>query len=170
MGTPEVKNIAKDKNWLKDTFDQYYDGIRNYTYFKTGDVELADGIAQETFTKLWTVRQRLGHHNIKLQLYFIAGKLIKKQVKSNRVAFQFVREFVWDNETKSTTSPLINDDSYRLLQETIAQIPRLTRTVFLMHFIESLSYYEIGQRLGIKAHIVEKMIKEAKSILYSKLR
>ena len=60
-----------------DLFNQLYSPIKNFIYYKTGDIELADDIAQDTFIKIWEKRNEIRHETVKSLLYTIAGNLCR---------------------------------------------------------------------------------------------
>ena len=42
-----------NKEEFKFIFDTYFDAVRNYIYYRSGDADLATDIAQDTFLRIW---------------------------------------------------------------------------------------------------------------------
>lgn len=40
-------NTSKEKDWFKAIFDEHYEFIRNYLYYLSGDMDIAEDIAQD---------------------------------------------------------------------------------------------------------------------------
>ena len=51
-------------SWFKSVFDAHYDSIRRFLYFRCGDVDLSEDIAQEVFIKLWDVRDTIREESV----------------------------------------------------------------------------------------------------------
>jgi len=156
----EIPSSHTESPWFKDTFEQYYHSIRNYCYFATGDADMADAFTQDVFIKLWVLRRKVLQHAIKTILYAIANRIVRKGFVDLKPEFHFVREFVWDEKLGRVDSPFIDDEDYKLLQDNLAEIPRLRRTAFLMNQIEGMSPVEISNRLNLRITAVENFIKE----------
>jgi RNA polymerase sigma-70 factor (ECF subfamily) len=61
------------KGEFKHIYDKYFDIIRNYLYYRSGNLELANDITQETFIKVWEKQFDYEEGKIKSLLYKIAG-------------------------------------------------------------------------------------------------
>lgn len=153
----------------KACFEAYYEPVRNFIYFKSGDAELAEDIAQDTFIKLWENRDGIERKTIKAYLYTIAGNLTINYLKRQQLKYKFV------NRSQPRTEKMnpeyiaemaeFNDE----LQAVLASIPEGSREVFLMNRIEDLKYREIAERLGVSVKAVEKRMSKALQILREKL-
>jgi RNA polymerase sigma-70 factor (ECF subfamily) len=150
---------------FKEAFDQYFDAIRNYIYFKTSDPDMADDLAQDTFVKLWETRAKIDTNTIKSYLYTIANNLAINQLKRNQLFYKFARTPIASTESKSPEYLIMMKEYEKKLNEVIASMPDGSREVFLMNRIEDLKYREIAERLGISVKAVEKRMSKALQII-----
>ena len=150
-------------------FRQYYKTIRNFIYFRCGDRDMAEDIAQDTFVKLWEVRDRVDRKTVKSYLYTIAQNTTINQQKRQQLMYKF---------QKRTTSHLDSDTPEKLaemaeyelrLQAVIASLPEGGREVFLMNRIEDLTYQEIAERLGLSVKAIEKRMSKVLRIIREQL-
>ncbi len=81
VGNHSKEEIAK----FRTIFDLYYETIRSFAYYKTGDVDLADDIVQEVFLKLWSNLKDVKEETVKALLYTIASNTIKNHFKHQKV-------------------------------------------------------------------------------------
>jgi len=81
MTLPSGEYTQEELNAFKGIFDKYYESIRNFAYFKTGDIDVAEDIVQETFIKVWEIRDTLVEDTVKSLLYAIAANSIKNHFK-----------------------------------------------------------------------------------------
>ena len=88
-------------NAFKELFDKYYDGIKNYLYFKSGHIELSEDITQNVFLKVWENRKGLKEESIQSYLYTIASNLLKNHYKKNNVSFNFINSLLVHPESES---------------------------------------------------------------------
>lgn len=154
-------------NWFREIFDLYYDGLRNFAYFKTGDGQLADDVVQDAFLKLWSLRHKVRKDTVKALLYTMTTNIIKNQYKRRQVEYRFSRLISSDNRSESADSNMLTFEFQRKLEKAIAQIPDGPRIVFLMSRIEGLNYNEIADRLNLSVKAIEKRMSEALRILRS---
>ncbi len=146
-------------------FDLYYDSVRNYLYYKCGQQELAEDVAQDAFVKVWETRDRIEKNSLKAYLYTIAGNLLINQLKREQLKFKFLK-LQPNKSDKVTPQYLLEMQEFdQKLQRALGNIPDGAREVFLMNRVDGLKYHEIGERLGLSMKAVEKRMSKALSIL-----
>lgn len=141
---------------FKSIFDSYYSPIKNFLYYKLGDVDLAEDIAQDVFMKAWEKKDSIVVGTVKSYLYTIANNLAINHFKSAKNRFEFKLK---DQERISSESPQYLMEAREFgeqLNEAIANLSELQRTTFLMNRIDDLTYAEIADRLQISVKAVEK--------------
>lgn len=169
MTLPEGKYSLKEITWFREIYDLYYESIRSFAYFKTGDTSQADDVVQETFLKIWSMRDKVRQQTLKPLLYTIAGNIIKNNFKHNQIVYQFERQSVSENTSEAADSAMLTDEFNQKLQKALAEIPEGPRIVFLMNRIEGLTYNEIAQRLNLSVKAIEKRMSEAIAVLRSRI-
>jgi len=169
MTLPSGKYSNKELIWYRSIFDQYYESIRSFAYYKTGDVDLADDIVQEVFLKLWTNRQGVKDDTLKSLLYTIASNTIKNHFKHQKVVYNFQNQDQPNETSEEADSALRQEEFNRKLQDALTEIPEKSREVFLMNRIEGLTYSDIADRLGLSVKAIEKRMSEALSVLRSRI-
>lgn len=154
-----------DAEMFRSLFTQYYKPVRNYLYFKCGDMQLAEDLAQEAFVTLWDRRDEIRREQVKSYLYTIATRLLINHAKHRQVILRFQQLPV---QALSNQSPqyLMEEEEFRQrLEETLSALPEKQRSVFLMNRIEKLTYQEIAERLGLSVKTVEKRMHKALEVL-----
>ncbi len=144
-----------------DLFNQLYSPIKNFIYYKTGDIELADDIAQDTFIKIWEKRNEIRNETVKSLLYTIAGNLCKNRFEHQQVVFEFANNF---QQTETSVSPEFELELKEFndkLQNAIGKLNDKNRVVFLMNRIDGLTYKQIADNLGLSQKAIEKRMKNA---------
>lgn len=169
MTLPEGKYSLSEISWFREIFDLYYESIRSFAYFKTGDAAFADDVVQETFLKVWSFRSKIHGDRVKPLLYTIAGNIIKNQFKHLQVVYRFEKQSASTETAESADSHLLSEEFNQKLQRALAQIPEGPRMVFLMNRIEGLTYSEIAERLNLSVKAIEKRMSEAIKVLRSQI-
>lgn len=67
-------------------FLRWYCPVRNSVYYKTGDMQEAEDIAQETFLKVWEKRGTVNIQTIGPLLYKISGNIFLNQVSAQKAS------------------------------------------------------------------------------------
>lgn len=161
------KILNSDQNQInifKEYFDKYFDGVRNYLYYKSSDVELSEDISQEVFLVLWENIETIKRETIKAYLYTIAGNLFKNHYNRKKVEFKFTASLT-ESMAESPEFIMEFKEFDKMLQSALAKIPEKSRIVFLMSRIDKLTYKEIAERLKLSVKAVEKRMKKALEIL-----
>ena len=157
---PEKANIVV----FKEYFDNYFNDIKGYLYYKSSDIELSEDFAQEAFLKLWENLEKVNNKTVKSYLYTIANNLFKNHYNRKKVEFRFISNLSESN-TESPEFLLELKEFDKLLQSALAKIPEKSRIVFLMNRIDKLTYSEIAERLQLSVKAIEKRMKKALEIL-----
>lgn len=153
----------------REAFDTYYGSIRNFLYFKTADMGLAEDLAQDTFMKLWDNRKRIDPTTLKSYLYTIAGNLAINQLKRQQLKYKFINQATQDVDAQSPEYLMEMEEYSEKLQSVIASLPEGSREVFLMSRLEDLKYKDIAERLGLSVKAVEKRMSKALQLIREKL-
>ena len=64
-----MDETIKGTDWFKNLFDEYYEYVRNYLYYLSGDIALAEDLAQDVFLKLWENKSTVNDSTIKPFLF-----------------------------------------------------------------------------------------------------
>jgi RNA polymerase sigma-70 factor (family 1) len=155
--------IRQDKSaWFKSIFDEHYGCIRRFLYFRCGDVDLSEDIAQEVFIKLWDVRDTVREESVLSLLYTIAANLLKNHHKHQKVVLNFQKNTTTsDVNGEEADHPMREQEMRERLERVLSDMPEKCRIPFLMSRMEELTYVDIAQRLGLSVKAVEKRMKEA---------
>ncbi len=150
-------------------FDQYFESIKSFVYFKTGNSTVAEDITQETFIKLWEKRNKIKQETVKSLLYTISSNLSKNHIKHQNVVFNFANKQKLQQHSESPQQVLEQEEFRQSLQKAIGSLSEAHRTTFLMNRIEQITYTDIALRLDISVKTVEKRMSVAIKHLYKEL-
>ncbi len=154
---------------FRKLFDDYYESVRNYLYYLSGDMELSEDLAQDVFLKLWEKKPKLEEKTIKPLLFTIARNLYFNQHKRKILAFRFVNSYLEKIEKESPEFLLEVKEFDQKLQDAMGQLPEKCRTYFLLNRIDGFKYHEIAENMAVSEKAVEKQISKAMKILKAKL-
>lgn len=159
------------KNDLKDLYDEYFESIRGFLYYKCSNIDLADDLVQETFIKIWSKRDDIKKETVKSLLYTIANNLLMNHFNHQKV----VREHQKSANvsiSSNTVSPQFQMEEAEFeskLNNAIAKLPDDCREVFLMNRIDKLKYAEIAERLNLSVKAIEKRMSKTIGLLKESL-
>ncbi|MDA3880762.1 MAG: RNA polymerase sigma-70 factor [Prolixibacteraceae bacterium] len=155
----------KGKDWFKDIFDEYYEYVRNYLFYLSGDIEIAEDIVQDVFLKVWEIRDTVKDDTVKSLLFRIARNLFYNTHKRKVLDLRFASNYEQKNENESPEYLLEVKEFDAKLQKAISNLPEHCRAIFLMSRIDEMKYHEIAQSLKISVKAVEKQISKALKLL-----
>lgn len=152
----------------KSIFMEYSEMLRNFLYYKTGDLAKAEDLVQDAFTTLWENCAKVTPEKSKSYLYTIANNKFLNQVAHNKVVLKFEGMSHSDRDIQSPQFILEEKEFQQRLEQAISELPEDQRMVFLMNRIDKKKYREIAQELGLSVKAIEKRmhkaLKELKSI------
>jgi RNA polymerase sigma-70 factor (ECF subfamily) len=149
---------------FKEIFDQHFDSVRNYIYYRSGDADAATDIAQDTFLKIWE-KQPADLSRISGLLFKIAGDEFISQYRRQKVMTKFRLGIKPGNIAGSPEEQLMFEELKGRYETALVNLPEKQRTVFLMSRMEQLKYHEIAERLGLSLKAVEKRMNLALAYL-----
>lgn len=161
----EESNSVLSSSEFKVLFDKYFKPIKNFIYYKVGDVGMAEDLAQDAFIKLWVNRDSIKKSTVKSYLYTIANNTTINQLKRNQLRYKFQNQLEISTEHENPEFQMMKKEYEAKLNGALSKIPEGSREVFLMNRIEGLKYREIAERLGLSVKAIEKRISKAIHIL-----
>jgi RNA polymerase sigma-70 factor (family 1) len=150
-----------DRKDFKLLFDTYFDAIKNYVFYRIGDVDIATDITQDVFVRIWEKQMKLDMKNAKYLLYKIAKDMLISKYRRQEVENKYTQRMQYEMTEVVET----NDIDYKQLklkyEMALNKLPEKQRIVFLMSRTEELKYAEIAERLDISIKTVEKRMSNA---------
>jgi RNA polymerase sigma-70 factor (ECF subfamily) len=152
---------------FKQTFDNHFESVRNYVYYRSGDKELANDVAQDTFMRFWEKMQDHadGHENVKGLLFKIAGDIFISDYRKKKAAMKYPAKTDREEFSHSPEEQLTYKEMVITYENALADLPEKQRTVFLLNRMDGLKYHEIAKNLGLSVKAVEKRMKNALAFL-----
>ena len=150
-------------------FMDWYYPVRNSVYYKTGDMQAAEDITQETFLKIWEKKDTINIHTIGPLLYKISKNLFLNSVEHSKVTLKFIADYQGTNYSDSPDFELEMKEFDQKLKESLAELDEKHRSVFLMNRIDDLTYSQMAENLGISVKAIEKRMSKAMAFLKDRL-
>jgi len=121
-------------------FNLWYEPIRNFIYYKTSDMQLAEDVEQYTFLKIWEKKNDIKKETIKPLLYTIANNFIMNRFDHQKVQFKFANTYKNENVAVAPDYQMEMKEFDEKLQKALAELDDKKRTVFLMNRIDEMTY------------------------------
>lgn len=146
--------LKGDDNAFDQLFRQYFSALSFFAYQVTGQSQVAEDIAQETFIKLWRYRHNLAHvTQLRSYLYGIVQKAcadwLSKQQKQKK--YRPSQETLSQNDVERH---IIRAETARELHRVMNLLSPRTRQVFTLYYLEGRSTREISQLLNLTVNTV----------------
>ena len=90
-----------EKEWFAVVFDTHYDYIRNYLYYLSGDIVLAEDLSQDVFLQIWEERAKINRDTVRSYLFTVAKNLYFKYYRRQNVKLNFVNSLLKENNNES---------------------------------------------------------------------
>jgi RNA polymerase sigma-70 factor (family 1) len=137
-------------------FKSYSKSLRNFIYYKSGDLDQSEDLVQEAFVKLWNNCSKVSIEKAKSFLYTVTNNAFLNEVAHKKVVLTYQKQ---SHKSYTHESPeyLLEEKQYSdKLQNAIANLPDKQRVVFLMNRIDKMSYKEIADTLELSVKAIEK--------------
>jgi RNA polymerase sigma-70 factor (ECF subfamily) len=163
--------LSGDEATFERVYKQYLRPLHVYAISMLRDEDVAKGMVQNVFLKLWERRDRLSlSGSLQAYLYGAVYNECLNNIRHQKVKVNHQQYAVYtmnDNDTGGTGMELL--DLKEKLQQALNELPEKCRTVFQLSRFEELKYQEIADRLSISIKTVEAQMGKALKILRLKL-
>jgi len=165
-----------DKKAFEDLFNLYYKPLCYYARKYTLDHVESEEVVQQTFLKLWEIRESLSfeksvsaylYQSVRNQSinYLKQKSIFSKNKEDYALKIKQAKLFSAISEENGASAMLAHELEQQINQA-IDNLPSKCREIFLLSRTENLSIKEIAEKLNISTNTVQKQI----SIAIAKLR
>ena len=158
------------KEQFKTLFDMYFDDIRRYLYYRSGDEDLSTDLAQDTFMRIWEKELQLLPEKDKALLYKIAGDLFVSHTRREKLRKEAPDMIRFEQSSRTPEEEMQFQEIQEKYEKALIKLPENQRIVFLMSRMEELTYPEIAARLSLSVKAVEKRMTGALSRLRKEIK
>lgn len=139
-----------DRAAFAEIFEQHYDAVYAYLYYRSGDPMLAEDLSGEVFLRM--VEKISGYtyrgQSIRAWLYTIARNLLTDHFRrAGRLAVPTVDEMLITADSNPATAAELHLEQACLIRA-LQHLAESYRQVILLRFIEGLSHADTARILG----------------------
>lgn len=153
-------------------YDEFFDEIYRFVYFKVLDEDKASDFTSDVFMKLvdYVKKEKGDIKNVRAMLYKIARNLIIDNSRKKREEYiEDIGVEISDEKNISLDEVIADTQDVEKVKKAISKLSESYREVLIMKFIEELSNSEIAKILEKKEGAVRVLISRAISRLKKEL-
>jgi len=164
-----------DRGAFDEIVRRYSSRMVNLAYQMTGDSELAQDIAQETFYRAYRsagTYKRIAKFST--WLYTIAINLCRNELRRRKYKFSSLEEMAERGEESRVRIDIVDEKARpdkdveqselnKLIKKAIGQLPEKFRRPMILRDIQGLSYEETGEILNLPEGTVKSRINRARA-------
>ncbi len=153
-------NVCEEKVF-QNVFNMHGEYLRNFLYYKCGDLNSAEDLMQDAFAKLWQECSKVSLEKAKSFLFTVGNNLFLNKVKHEKVVLKFEQSSQKASQVEDPQFLMEKEEFKKRLELAISKLPETQRVVFLMNRIDKKTYKEIAEILEISTKAVEKRMHKA---------
>lgn len=156
------KSICEEQVF-NEVHERHVLALRNFLFYKLGDLEKAKDFAQEAFVRLWNNCSSVTFEKVKSYLFTIGNRLFLDHYDHQKVVMKFeYRSDISESQMEHNPEYLYRHEEFKeRLEEAMSDLPEKQRTVFLMSRIDKMKNREIADDLDLSIKTVEKHVSTA---------
>lgn len=154
------RSICDHRNF-NTIFEEHCETLRNFMYYRCGDLHLADDLAQFAFVKLWENCAKVLFEKAKSFLYTVARNKFLNEVAHKNVVLEYSRSPRESANLETPQFSMEENEFMERLQRAINELPEGQREVFLLNRVDKKTYVEIAALLEVSQTAVEKRMQKA---------
>ncbi|MBR1881763.1 MAG: RNA polymerase sigma-70 factor [Muribaculaceae bacterium] len=165
--------VQGDLAAFRQIYDTYVGKVFNFVLTMTSDEELARDVTQNTFVRLWDVREQIdATRPIAPFIYTIARNFLLKELRSAAIALRFVQSAASsqpDRYEMTVEADLTHQAIEQRILALLAELPEKRRLIFMMRWRDGMTNKEVAEALHISNKTVSTQIHRTVSFLREKL-
>ncbi|MGB0521331.1 MAG: RNA polymerase sigma factor [Flammeovirgaceae bacterium] len=169
MEKKQEKSVCEESTFQL-VYETHITAVRNFVYYKIGDLDKAEDIAQDAFIKMWQNCKTVIFEKALGFALTVANRLFLNVVRHQKVKLNFEKRPHTDRDHQSPEFIAQEQEFKEALENAIATLPEKQREVFLMSRIDKMSYREIAESLDISVKAVEKRMNSCLKNLKDKVK
>jgi RNA polymerase sigma-70 factor (ECF subfamily) len=162
------KSVCEEQHF-GSLYKEFSRPLRNFVYYRTGDLERAEDIVQEAMIRMWQNCSEILFEKAKSFLYTVSHRLLIDNARHDKVKLEFIKSSGQEHATDPSYE-LEKKEFEKILEQAISGLTETQREAFLMNRIDKMTYAEIAEVLGISVKAVEKRIHLALQSLKEKVK
>ena len=141
-------------------YDAHFDNLRRYLYYRSGDQDLSQDIAQDVFMKVWNKKLDITAGTVKSLLFKMGPDEFISHYRRSKIEREYVnaQDFRLVHEVGDENGFL---EKKKKFEKALKTLTDKQRSALLMNKMEGLTHKEIAESLNLSQKSIEKRISQA---------
>ena len=141
--------------------DLYSDGVYRFILKNIKDKDTAQDIVQESYVRMWERVKEVSYEKARAYLFTTAYHTMIDHIRKNQRISSLDEDYTLTHDE----SPGTYNDLKEVINEAVAKLPEIQRSVIMLRDYEGYSYEEIGEILKLSESQVKVYIFRARTFL-----
>lgn len=155
----------QDERIFRDFYDYYRSRIYTVALRLSNDVATAEDVVQDTFLKIWIIRDEIKHiDNIEKYVFVIAKNSVLNLIKKNEHYKRYAQEVAKDAILRvfSDTDFNVQEKEFEdILQQAIKRLPEKQRQAYILSKEKYLTRNEAAKELNVSPETIKSNLEKA---------
>lgn len=156
----KTSSVCIESTYRK-VFDDYAEELRNYIYYRCGDMQQAEDLVQDSFITLWKNCKKVLLEKVRGYLYAITKNAFYNEMEHKKVVLKYAKQPQRSTDIETPQFKMEEAEFMTSLENAINTLSEGEREVFLMNRIEKKTYKEMAEMLGVSQKAIEKRMHKA---------